>query len=144
MKEIPYNSEGEYLTALLGNHIDVAVMTYGGSTREHVQAKTLRVLCTFEEKRLEELPDVPTVKELGYRSTYGDLFIGTFVPKGTPQNIVVKLADATRKAVETAEFTEKMKMLNMPIKYMNTRDFEAFIEKDTELVKKFLKEKGQL
>lgn len=144
MKEIPFNSEGEYLTALLGGHIDVSVMTYGGSAREHILAKTLRVLCVFEEKRIEELPDVPTVKELGHQSTYGDLFIGIFAPKGTSPGIISRLADATTKVIENPEFVQGMKRLNMPIKYMNTKDFESFISKDSALVTKFLKEKGYI
>ena len=142
LKEMPYNSEGEYLPALLGNHIDVGVMTYGGSIREHVQAKTLRVLCTFEKKRLDELPDVPTVDELGFRYDFGDFIIGNFLPKETPRNIVVKLSEATKKVTEDPDFKAKMKNLNMPIHYVDTKEFEALLERNMRIRAEFLKEKG--
>jgi tripartite-type tricarboxylate transporter receptor subunit TctC len=143
-KEIPYNGEGESLPALLGKHIDLAVMTYGASTREHIQAKTLRVLCTFEQKRIEELPDVPTIKELGFRYDFGDFIIGTFLPKGTPRNIVAKLSETTKKVTESADFREKMKGMNMPIWYLNTTDFESLLGRNTVIRSNFLKEKGLL
>jgi tripartite-type tricarboxylate transporter receptor subunit TctC len=144
LKEIPFNSEGEYLPALLGNHIDVGVMTYGGSIREHVQAKTLRVLCTFEKKRLEELPDVPTVGELGFHYDFGNFIIGTFLPKGVPKNIVARLSEATKKVTEDPEFKDKMNKLNMPINYLDTKDFEALLERNMRIRADFLKEKGLL
>jgi tripartite-type tricarboxylate transporter receptor subunit TctC len=144
LKEIPYNSEGEYLSALLGKHVDLGVMTYGASTREHIQAKTLRVLCTFEQKRIEELPDVPTIKELGFRYDFGDFIIGTFLPKGTPKNIVAKLSETTKRATESTEFKEKMKSMNMPIWYLDTADFENLLGRNMVIRSNFLKEKGLL
>jgi tripartite-type tricarboxylate transporter receptor subunit TctC len=144
LKDIPYNSEAEYLSALLGKHVDLAVMTYSASTREHIQAKTLRVLCTFEQKRIEELPDVPTIKELGFRYDFGDFIIGTFLPKGTPRNVVAKLTETTKKATESAEFKERMKSINMPIWYLDTADFENLLKKNTVIRSNFLKEKGLL
>ena len=141
MKEIPFSGEVEYMTALLGGHIDVILLTYYGSARENILAKNLRMLAVFEESRLEELPEVPTLNELGYQS-YGNLFIGLFAPKGTPASIVAKLDAATTKVIENPEFKSGMKNLSMPIKHMNTKQFESFISDDMKLVTKFLKDKG--
>ena len=144
LKDIPFNGEAEYLTALLGNHIEVCVMTYGGSTRQHIQAKILRVLCTFEKNKLEELPDVPTIKSLGFNYDFGDYIIGALAPKATPKNIVVKLDEAIRKVTEDAEFKEKMKALNLPNWYLGTKDFENLVAKNIVIRTNFLKEKGFL
>jgi tripartite-type tricarboxylate transporter receptor subunit TctC len=144
LKDVPFSGESEYRTALLGNHIDIALLTYGGASRENIQSKTLRALCVFESKRIDELPDVPTIKEVGYEYIYGTLFIGTFVPKGTPEGVIAKLNEATKKVVEDPQFKEKMKNLYMPIMYMDTKTFQTDIERDKDIAVKFLKEKGLL
>ncbi len=142
--DIPFNGEIEYRTALLGKHIDLAIMTYGAGTRQYIQSGALRVLCTFETQRLEELPDVPTTKELGYAYKYSPLFIGAFVPKGTSQGIIAKLSGAIAKSMEDAQFKEQMKKVYLPIRYMDMKAFQAIIKNDVETTEKFLKEQGVL
>jgi tripartite-type tricarboxylate transporter receptor subunit TctC len=144
IKEMPYNGEGESLAALLGNHIDYAIMTYSGSTRENIRAKKLRVLCTFERNRMEEQPDVLTNKELGLTYDFGDFIIGTFLPKGTPKAIVAKLSEATKTVTESAEFKQRMGNLNMPIWFLDTADFEKLLVKNIVVRTDFLKAKGLL
>jgi len=53
----------------------------------------VRVLAVAADERVETLPDVPTFKELGY-NIVGGAFRGVAAPKGTPKEIVDKLADA--------------------------------------------------
>lgn len=108
LKELPYNSEGECLPALLGGHIDFSVLTYGGSAREHLRAKTSRALCTFEKKRFEEFSDVPTIGELGFHYEFSDSIIGAFLPKATPRSIVVKLSETIKKVTEDSEVKGKI------------------------------------
>jgi tripartite-type tricarboxylate transporter receptor subunit TctC len=144
LNDIPFNGEIEYRTALLGKHIDLALMTYGAGTRQYIQSGAIRVLCTFETQRLEELPDVPTAKELGYAYKYSPLFIGAFVPKGTPQGIIAKLSGAIAKLPGDSEFKEQMKKVYLPIRYVDTKAFQAEIKSDVETSEKFFKELGVL
>jgi tripartite-type tricarboxylate transporter receptor subunit TctC len=144
LNDIPFNGEIEYRTALLGKHIDVALMTYGAGTREYVQSGDIRVLCTFEAKRLEELPNVPTTTEVGYAHKYSPLFIGAFVPKGTPERIIAKLSTAIEKTMGDAEFKAQMQKVYLPIRYMDMKAFQATIKNDVETTEKFLKEQGVL
>lgn len=143
-KDVPFSGEPEFRTALLGNHIDLALLTYGGVSREEIRAKSLRALCTYEYNRLEELPDVPTLKELGIHFAYTPLFIGIFVPRGTPQGIIDKLSEGMRKMSVDPQFKEKMNNLYMPIKYMDTKTFKEEVKKDAESSINFMREKGLL
>ena len=82
IKDVPFSGEAEYRAALHGGHIDIALLTYGGASRDLIKDKVFRALCAFENNRLDELPDVPTIKEVGYEYIYGSFFIGTFRAEG--------------------------------------------------------------
>src|SRR5690606_28112848 len=64
MTIIPYDGDGEILTALLGGHIDIQ---WGNPTEvlAQVQAGELRALAVTDEQRMPSLPDVPTFREMG-------------------------------------------------------------------------------
>src|SRR5699024_9189675 len=62
---VSYDSSGDAVTALLGEHIDVGSVN-PGKVIEHIESDDLRVLGVFNDERLESLPDVPTYDEAGY------------------------------------------------------------------------------
>ncbi len=144
LKDVPFSGESEYRTALLGNHIDIACMTYGGPSRELMKSKQFRALVTFEKNRIDELPDVPTIKEVDTDFKHGTSFIGIFAPKGTPQGIIAKLSDATKKITEDPKFKERMGNIYMPIMYMDTQAFQVEVKRMGENSMTFLREKGLL
>jgi len=87
---IPHTGTGPLAPAILGGHLS-ALMNY---TMLPVQlGDKVRVLAVAADERVETLPDVPTFKELGY-NIVGGAFRGVAAPKGTPKEIVDKLADA--------------------------------------------------
>jgi len=90
MTYIPHTGTGAVVPALLGGHITAAMNYSMVAVQYKNQVKSLAVAA---DERLEMLPDVPTFKELGY-DIVGGAFRGIALPKGTPQNIVEKLAKA--------------------------------------------------
>jgi tripartite-type tricarboxylate transporter receptor subunit TctC len=107
---VPFPAVVPAVTAVLGGHISVCC---GGTSSviTHYKAGKLRVLATTTPKRIEALPDVPTLLELGYPDS---AFIEMYVicaPKGTPPHIVKTLEEAFRKAMETSEFITLAKQL---------------------------------
>ena len=146
MKDIPFNGDVETMTALLGNHIEMGIVIIWAGVIEQIEAKKIRALCVFTEKRLEELRDVPCIKELGYeyRRVLGASYLGTFVPKGTPQPVVTRLSEAVRKMTEDGEFRARMKRLNCPIWYLGTKEFCEHDAKDAKLIEALFKEMGYL
>lgn len=146
IKDIPFQGDVETMTALLGNHIEMGIVTFWGGVLQQIEAKKIRPLCSFTEKRLEELPGVPTIKELGYqyREGLGVSYLGTFLPKGTPPNITAKISEAIRKTTEDTAFKAKMKKLGCPIWYLGTKDFEEYDARDAKLIEALFKEMGYL
>ena len=65
MKHLPTNGGGPALTAILGNNSQVLVSSIAAASGQ-IKAGKLRALACFSPKRAASLPDVPTLKELGY------------------------------------------------------------------------------
>src|SRR5262244_2062366 len=89
LRHLPTNGGGPAITALLGNNAQMSVQSVSASL-PHIKAGKLRPLASFGGKRSPSIPDVPTLKELGYDLEYY-LWVGIFAPKGTPSNVVTTL-----------------------------------------------------
>jgi tripartite-type tricarboxylate transporter receptor subunit TctC len=87
---VPFKGNAEVINALVGGHVK-AHFGLSASMLQHVRNGTLRVIAVTTEKRLPDLPDVPTIAELGYPSYEISSWQGVFAPAGTPKGIVGKL-----------------------------------------------------
>lgn len=96
-----YRGDAPVLQDILGGHIDMGVNSMS-SMAGFIEAKSLKVIANFADKRSSNLPDVPTLSELGYPGfTAGDSSYSLFAPKGTPADIMKKLVSACEVAVPT-------------------------------------------
>jgi len=91
---IPYRGGSALSTALLGDHVDFLAIA-AGSLMPHIQAGKLRPLAVFAPKRMQTLPDVPTMTELGYEKS-GQItgWSALYGPKDLPADIVTKWKQA--------------------------------------------------
>jgi len=128
LRHIPTGGGGPALTALLGGHVDCLS---GGPNVSipHIRAGTLRVLACWGDKRLAALPDVPTLKELGYDAEFY-IWSGFFAPRATPPSVVKVLREAARIAVNSPEFKSAMEKMETPILYLDADEFQKFWDKD--------------
>lgn len=94
---ISYEGGGETLNALLGKHIDMALI---GVTAGLMTSGNVRALASGDKVRNNLYPNIPTATELGYPVLF-DNVTGMHVPKGTPKPIVDKLAKGYREIIET-------------------------------------------
>ena len=134
---IPYNGAGEVITALLGKHADFSLMGPGEAIGQ-LKAGQLRALGIMADARIESLPDVATLKELGHDVVSGT-WRGIAVPKGTSPEIVAALDAAIKKSVESDDFKDFMNNSTFGIKYLNGKDFETFIIDDTATIDSIVK-----
>jgi tripartite-type tricarboxylate transporter receptor subunit TctC len=75
------------------------------------------------------MPDVPTLKELGYDATFSQ-WTGLFVPAGTPEPVIARLREAARFAVEDATFKGSLARVETPIQYLDQPQFRSFWDAD--------------
>src|SRR5471030_2429334 len=83
-RHLPTNGGGPALTSFLGNNAQVLVSSISASLAQ-IKGGKATPLALFGATRSKELPDVPTMKELGYNLEYY-LWVGLFAPKGTPDS----------------------------------------------------------
>jgi tripartite-type tricarboxylate transporter receptor subunit TctC len=124
MRHLPTNGGGPAINALLGNNVQASAQSTS-ATLQHIKAGKLRALASFGGKRSKILPDVPTLKELGYDAEYY-LWVGLFAPKGTPASALGILGAAIDKAAESAQFKTLISNLGQEYAYLNAKDFATF------------------
>jgi tripartite-type tricarboxylate transporter receptor subunit TctC len=140
-KYVSYDGLAQRMNAILGGHID---LTDGNLTQKgKVDAGQLRFIAIATEKRSPELPNIPTLKELGYDVVY-DVTRGILAPKGTPADIVGKLDDACGKASKDAAFAASMKAQGTEVKYLGRKEYGEFLKKNDQVNKDLAKELGLL
>jgi len=99
---IPYQGGGQVLTAIAGGQVDAA-HTNPGNAKPFVSSGRLRILAVSSEKRLEDLPSVPTYKESGWDfSRYN--WRGLVARSGMPKPVMDKLGAAIEKAHKSPEW----------------------------------------
>jgi tripartite-type tricarboxylate transporter receptor subunit TctC len=104
---VPFKGNAEVLNALLGGHVKVH-FALTASTLQHVKNGTLRALAVTTEMRLPDLPDVPTVAELGYPGYEISSWQGVFAPAGTPKEIVGQLNAEIVAMLKTPEVAARI------------------------------------
>jgi tripartite-type tricarboxylate transporter receptor subunit TctC len=105
---IPYRGAAPAMTDLLGGQVQLKMDTYA-TANQHVTAGRLRALAYAARTRSAQLPDVPTVAEMGLPDYEGVLWMGIVAPAGTPKPVIDKLAAAVKRAVGAAEIAERLK-----------------------------------
>ena len=142
MRHLPTSGGGPANTALLGGHVD---MTAAGpaSIAGHIKAGKFRALAGSGAKRLEMLPDVPTLAEAGYKVEYY-VWVGMWAPAGTPEPVMKVLRDVARRSADDADFKGAMAKLNTPLSYMDAPEFQKFWERDVKKLSDAVKSIGRV
>lgn len=128
LRHLPTNGGGPAITAILGNNAQVTTQSVS-ATLAHIKAGKLRALASFGATRSKFLPDVPTLKELGYDVEYY-LWVGIFAPKGTPAPAVTTLRAAIKKAAHSDAFTKVLANAGQELAYLDGPDFQKFWDID--------------
>ena len=143
---VGFDGDGTGITALLGGHVDgMPISMMGAGTVDLIKTGKLRALAVIHDKRMEQLPDVPSITELYPEfSKYLPVghFYGAFVKKGTPQDIVDKLRAAYMEALKDPVFLDFISRLNgLPIN-LTGAEAKEFLDKNQSNVTWLLEEAG--
>lgn len=141
-KLIPFDQAGRQHAALLGGHIDV-MMEEPGPAISLMEAKKVRPVVVFAEKRIRPLPDVPTTFELGAKEILG-IYRGVLAKKGTPPDIVRYLVEVFTAAVNSPAYKkyEHDDFLDLRKGYISPKEFAEFMKADAERATEFFKRTG--
>ena len=140
---VPYRGGGPALAAFIGNQTPVTVQA-PGPVWQHVQDGKVRLLATWADKRTAEMPNIPTMIELGYKDVEYYIWAGLFAPKGTPAPIVNRLRDAMREVMKSPQVTSIFTKAGSPPAYMDQPEFEKFVEADAKRLIPVIRKIGKL
>jgi tripartite-type tricarboxylate transporter receptor subunit TctC len=140
-KYVSYEGLAPRMNAILGGHID---LTDSNLTQKgKVDAGQLKFLAIATEKRSPEIPNVPTLKELGVNVVFS-VERGIMAPKGTPADILAKLEAACAQATKDPAFAESMKKQGTEVNHLDRKAYAEFLRKLDALNKDLARELGLL
>lgn len=138
MTHVPYKGSAPALTDLVAGRTHLLI-DIGPVVKPLVQDGRLKALAVGTEARDPELPNVPTLRELGLQALETSGWQGLVGPAGLPAPVVERLSAALGKALDQPEVREKFAKAGTPVVKRSPREFEAFIRAENarwrELVK---------
>ena len=139
MLHVPYQGTGPAKADLIAGRVDVKIEAYATS-RSMVQDGSLKVLAVTSESRAPELPNVPTLAELGYPGYETSYWIGMLGPAGLPADITAKLEKAFIEALEDPAVAKKLSEQSIRPRGLPAKDLSALIRKEIDKWGRVIKE----
>jgi len=125
---VPYKSVGPAMTDLAGGHVQM-VITSLPSALVLVKAGRLKALGVASEQRSSFAPDIPTIKEGGVPYV-SELWWGLAAPGKTPPEIVDRLSDTLRKAMQTAQLKQRYATEGAEALPMTPQEFTRYVHNE--------------
>jgi tripartite-type tricarboxylate transporter receptor subunit TctC len=131
MTHVPYRGSSPLLNDMLGNTVNAAFVDLTTASAQ-INAGKIRALAVGGEKRRTQLPNVPTLGELGYPGFEIEGWIGVFVPAGTPKDIVTKLSAELARIIASPEGVAGLEALSLIPVGGSAETFEKVLRRDYE------------
>lgn len=133
---IPFQGSAPAITALLGDHTEMAVSAIGPA-QAHIKSGALRALAIFSDKRLSVYPDVPTLREQGFDVGSPTIY-GLMAPKGTPPKVIETIYKAAEKAVAEhgKDIAAAMATLGAEVSVMSPKEYSDYLNGQNQLFSK--------
>jgi tripartite-type tricarboxylate transporter receptor subunit TctC len=131
MVHVPYRGTAPAVTDLVAGQIQL-MFTGGPAVLPFVKSGQLRALAVSSGKRLEAMPDLPTVAESGYKGFEADQWYGIVAPAGTPAAIVSKLNAQINQALQSSELKTRLQSEGAIAMPTTPAAFGALIQREIE------------
>ncbi|MEJ8855489.1 tripartite tricarboxylate transporter substrate binding protein [Variovorax robiniae] len=129
---VPYKGGGQQLTDALGGQFEILSTNAGPTLTAHIQSGKLRPLAVGAPARLESLPAVPTLGELGFETANLSSLFGVFAPARTPGALVERYNAEINKALESPELRGKLLLTDNVPTTRSAGDFAKAIASEYE------------
>ena len=143
MTQVPYRGgAGPAIADLIGGHVDVMFVTISSAVA-HVKSGALKAFAVTTRERVALLPEVPTIRELGYPESVSSSWQGLFAVAQTPQPIVAKLHTAVLQAMGDPNVRKLMIQAGMlPTTSQSPEAFKTYLAAEAAKWKRVVKEAG--
>jgi tripartite-type tricarboxylate transporter receptor subunit TctC len=137
---VPYRGAAPALNDLLAGQLDF--LFDPGIAIEHVKAGKLRAIAIGSPQRAPQLPNVPTLEELGLAGFDADAIFGVYAPAGTSHDIIMRLNTEINRALATAALTERIAAVGNVPAAMSPDEFGEKSRKDSDRFGAIIRERG--
>ena len=141
MLHIPFAGAGPATTAVLGGQVDLYTANIG-SLMPLIDAGKVRPIAVTSRERWPDLPDAPSLEELGIRDAVSDTFQGIYAPGGTPQPIIDRLVKELSAILSRDDVREKFTKAGLPVVAEGPDMFRARIAREVPMYKEIIDQAG--
>jgi tripartite-type tricarboxylate transporter receptor subunit TctC len=131
MNHVPYRGTAPAINDLLGGHVDVMFNELATSIELHKSGRA-KLLAVTTQKRIDELPDVPTMQEAGVPNFISDTWNAISAPPKTPAAIVAKLNAAINQALQDPEVKAHYARMHLTAVGGSPANMAKIVKADTE------------
>lgn len=134
--KVPYAESGQVATAVAGKHLD-AMIIVSSAIVSFVKAGQIKPLVVFYDQRDPLYPEVPTIRELGYKFPVFAIRRGVIGPPHIPGDRVKILEAALFKAVNDPEYLDMCKKMNIIVNFLPSEVYGKQIREETHFLDQF-------
>jgi tripartite-type tricarboxylate transporter receptor subunit TctC len=138
MAHVPYKGAADMVSDLVAGRLDIANDL---TMLQYVKQGKAKLITVFDDKRFADFPDVPAISEVAVpQINKGGTWFGAFAPKGTPADVIDKLASAFEKNLKNPDVITKMNAITIAPAYLGPKDFKKVWDEDYVSYGKIIKE----
>jgi tripartite-type tricarboxylate transporter receptor subunit TctC len=134
MKHLSFEGGAKAMVAAMGGHIDIAISTISTS-QANLKAGNLTALAVTSPDRVEDFPDVPTLKDLGYGAATFVSYDGLVASAKVPKDRLAIINGAVEKSVNDPEIKDALRKAGMFPDYLSGAEYEAYLAKNLDMLK---------
>ncbi len=138
---VPYKGTAPALNDIIASHVDFIFMELASAIKLHEGGKA-RILAVATDKRISNLPDVPTLEELGLTGFRSGAWNALAAPPKTPAAIIKKLNDTINEVLRSPEAQQHFAQVNLTATGGSPTDAATFIKQETALWGEVIKQAG--
>jgi len=141
LANIGYKGQPQALIDLMTDRMHFEIVSLALAL-PHIKTGKVKALAVFTDKRVADIPDVPTIAEAGYPGASYVSWYGIYVPSATPAAIVERIHDGINKALENPEVQRQLAVADVPGKPMTLDELAALMKADYEKLTAVVKASG--
>lgn len=141
MQHIPFPGAGPATTAVLAGQVDLYTANLG-SVSTFIESGKVRPLAVTAKKRWPDLPNVPTLEEIGIKDADSDTFQGLYVHGNTPKPIVDRLTKELSAILAKPDIKEKFAKIGLPVLAEGPDQFMARVRREVPMYKEIIDKAG--
>lgn len=141
MPHLAYKGGGPAMTDLMGGHVQ-AMLISSTLAGPQVAGGKVRALAVTSDKRMAQMPNVPTFAEAGYPNFKPQQWTGLFVPSGTPAPVVARITAEFAKALRSPDVMARMTELSAEPVMSTQAEFSAHLAREHDTLGKLIKARG--